>query len=43
MALQSLDIARRSATTTPAPGVRQTTEVAKLIGCNSHHDTQRSA
>lgn len=31
MALQSLDIARRSATTTPAPGVRQTTEVAKLI------------
>ena len=31
MALQSLDIARRSATTTPAPSVRQTTEVAKLI------------
>ena len=31
MALQSLDIARRSATTTPPPGVRQTTEVAKLI------------
>ena len=31
MALQSLDIARRSATTTPAPGIRQTTEVAKLI------------
>ena len=31
MALQSLDIARRSATTTPAPGARQTTEVAKLI------------
>ncbi|MDP2135944.1 MAG: 4Fe-4S dicluster domain-containing protein, partial [Sulfuritalea sp.] len=31
MALQSLDIARRSATTTPAPNVRQTTEVAKLI------------
>ena len=26
-----LDIARRSATTTPAPGVRQTTAVAKLI------------
>ena len=26
MALQSLDIARRSATTTPAPGVRETTE-----------------
>ena len=31
MALQSLDIRRRSATTTPPPGVRQTTEVAKLI------------
>jgi formate dehydrogenase iron-sulfur subunit len=31
MALQSLDIARRSATTTPTPSVRQTTEVAKLI------------
>lgn len=31
MALQSLDIARRSATTTPSPSVRQTTEVAKLI------------
>jgi formate dehydrogenase iron-sulfur subunit len=31
MALQSLDITRRSATTTPAPSVRQTTEVAKLI------------
>jgi formate dehydrogenase iron-sulfur subunit len=31
MALQSLDIARRSATTTPAPGVRETTKVAKLI------------
>ncbi|MCE9570887.1 MAG: formate dehydrogenase subunit beta, partial [Rhodocyclales bacterium] len=31
MALQSLDIARRSATTTPAPGIRQTTAVAKLI------------
>jgi formate dehydrogenase iron-sulfur subunit len=31
MALQSLDIARRSATTTPAPSVRQTAEVAKLI------------
>ena len=31
MALQSLDIARRSATTTPAPSVRQITEVAKLI------------
>jgi formate dehydrogenase iron-sulfur subunit len=31
MALQSLDIARRSATTTPAPGVRETTEIAKLI------------
>ncbi|MDR3392965.1 MAG: formate dehydrogenase subunit beta [Sulfuriferula sp.] len=31
MALQSLDILRRSATTTPSPGVRQTTEVAKLI------------
>jgi len=31
MALQSLDIALRSATTTPSPSVRQTTEVAKLI------------
>ena len=31
MALQSLDILRRSATTTPSPSVRQTTEVAKLI------------
>ena len=31
MALQSLDIARRSATTTPSPSIRQTTEVAKLI------------
>ena len=31
MALQSLDIMRRSATTTPPPGVRKTMEVAKLI------------
>lgn len=31
MALQSLDIKRRSATTTPSTQVRQTTEVAKLI------------
>lgn len=31
MPLQSLDILRRSATTTPSPGVRQTIEVAKLI------------
>ncbi|MDF9393320.1 MULTISPECIES: formate dehydrogenase subunit beta [Methylococcus] len=31
MALQSLDIVRRSATTTPSPQQRQTTEVAKLI------------
>ena len=31
MTLQSLDIKQRSATTTPAPSVRQTTEVAKLI------------
>jgi formate dehydrogenase iron-sulfur subunit len=31
MPLQSLDIARRSATTTPAPSVRQSLEVAKLI------------
>jgi formate dehydrogenase iron-sulfur subunit len=31
MALQSLDITRRSATTTPSPGQRQTPEVAKLI------------
>jgi len=31
MALQSLDIKARSATTTPSPGARKTTEVAKLI------------
>ena len=31
MALQSLDIVRRSATTTPGPGQRRMTEVAKLI------------
>ena len=31
MALQSLDIIRRSATTTPSPGQRQTQEVVKLI------------
>ena len=31
MALQSLDIAKRSATTTPSTSVRQATEVAKLI------------
>ncbi len=31
MALQSLDIIRRSATTTPAPGERKTQEVVKLI------------
>ncbi len=31
MALQSLDIIRRSATTTPPPGVRQTEKLAKLI------------
>jgi formate dehydrogenase iron-sulfur subunit len=31
MALQSLDITRRSATTTPSPRVRRTAEVAKLI------------
>lgn len=31
MALQSLDIKRISATTTPPPGARQTIEVAKLI------------
>jgi formate dehydrogenase iron-sulfur subunit len=31
MALQSLDIVRRSATTTPPPGVRETQKVAKLI------------
>jgi formate dehydrogenase iron-sulfur subunit len=31
MALQSLDIQRISATTTPPPGARQTIEVAKLI------------
>jgi formate dehydrogenase iron-sulfur subunit len=29
--LQSLDLKRRSATTTPSPSVRETTEVAKLI------------
>jgi len=31
MALQSLDITRRSATTTPSPGQRRTMEVTKLI------------
>ena len=31
MALQSLDIAARSATTTPPPSARQGLEVAKLI------------
>lgn len=31
MALQSLDIKQRSATTTPSPSVRHTVEVAKLI------------
>ncbi len=31
MALQSLDIQRRSATTTPSPSVRETAQVAKLI------------
>jgi len=31
MALQSLDIKQRSATTTPSPSMRQTVEVAKLI------------
>src|SRR5581483_6138673 len=31
MALQSLDIKQRSATTTPPPGVRETAKVAKLI------------
>jgi formate dehydrogenase iron-sulfur subunit len=31
MALQSLDVTRRSASTSPAPGVRETTKVAKLI------------
>jgi len=31
MALQSLDIERRSATTTPSPGQRQTQKVVKLI------------
>jgi len=31
MPLQSLDITRRSATTTPSPSARQTTKVAKLI------------
>src|SRR3990167_4444910 len=31
MALQSLDIKQRSATTTPSPSERQTVEVAKLI------------
>ncbi len=31
MALQSLDIKARSATTTPSPSVRQGVEVAKLI------------
>jgi formate dehydrogenase iron-sulfur subunit len=31
MALQSLDVTRRSASTSPAPGVRETAKVAKLI------------
>jgi formate dehydrogenase iron-sulfur subunit len=31
MALQSLDITRRSATTSPSPSVRRTVEIAKLI------------
>ena len=31
MALQSLDVTRRSASTTSPPGVRETLEVAKLI------------
>ena len=31
MALQSLDIKQRSATTTPSPQARQTMEIAKLI------------
>ncbi|MFL5294251.1 MAG: formate dehydrogenase subunit beta [Myxococcales bacterium] len=31
MALQSLDVTRRSASTSPAPGVREATKVAKLI------------
>ena len=31
MALQSLDIKQRSATTTPSPEVRHTLEIAKLI------------
>ena len=31
MALQSLDVIARSATTTPSPGVRETMKVAKLI------------
>ena len=35
MALQSLDIVRRSASPTPAPQVRKTTEVAKLIDVSS--------
>ena len=33
--LQSLDIAQRSATTTPSPSVRKTPEVAKLIDISS--------
>lgn len=35
MALQSLDILRRSATTTPSTQVRNTTEIAKLIDVSS--------
>ncbi len=31
MALQSLDIKRRSATTMPPPSIRKTADVAKLI------------
>lgn len=35
MALQSLDILRRSATTTPSTQVRNTTEIAKLVDVSS--------
>ena len=40
--LQSLDITRRSATTSPSPSVRETEEVAKLIDISKMHWLQGS-
>ena len=37
MALESLDVRRRSATQTTPPGVRSRVEVAKLIDASVHH------